>query len=109
MTAEAVVKLGVPERIPILFPVGGERLIDSCVVRPISFQNFIECVNEAQNMTQPKTFEARLKRCRLMRQVTFYSGNATAQVSVEELLRMPISVARVVLPKLDAEDIPAGK
>lgn len=106
--AEAAIKLDVPERIPIAFSLGDQR-IDGAVVRPLSFQGFVECVNEASNMTQPKTFEARIRRCRMARQVVFYTGNTIVQVSPEDMLRLPIPDARTLLSKLDPSGIPAGK
>jgi hypothetical protein len=107
--AEAVVKLDVPGKIPITFQLG-DRLIDGAAIKPLSFQGFVDCVKEAQVMTQLKTFEARLKRCRLMRQITFYTGNAITQVSLTELLRMPVPVARLLLGRLDdADNTTSGK
>lgn len=108
MAAEAVVKLDVPERIPLRF-VLGDRIIDSAMIKGLSFQGFVECVNEASRMTQPKTFEACLKRCRMLRQVVFYADNVPVQVSTEELLRLPLADARTLLAKLDNDDSPAGK
>jgi hypothetical protein len=105
---DTVIKLDVPERIPILFPLG-EQLIDGATVKPLSFQGFVECVNKAVDMTVPTTFEARLKRCRMLRQVTFYIGNTVVQVGDVDLLRLPIAAARVLLAKLDAFDSPVGK
>lgn len=109
MAESTVVKLpDVPERIPISFQLG-DRLIDSAMVKPLSLPVFVDCVLETRNMRTPTTFEAKLRRQRLMRQVTFYVGSAAAPVTPEELLRMPIPVARTLIDKLDAADGPTGK
>jgi hypothetical protein len=107
--AEAVTKLPTaPERIPILFPLG-DRLIDGAVIRPLSFSGFVDCVTETQNMASTKTFEARLKRARMARQVAFYVGNTVTPVSSDELLLMPIPAAIKLLAKLEVDPTPAGK
>jgi hypothetical protein len=107
--AEAVVKLDVPGKIPITFQLD-DRAIDGATLKPLSFQGFVDCVKEAQVMSQPKTFEARLKRQRLLRQIVFYTGNAITKVSSSELLRMPLPVARLLLSKLEeADESPPGK
>lgn len=97
-----------PLRIPISFQLD-DKLIDGAVVKPLSFASFVECIVEAQTMTQPKTFDARIKRTRMMRQVTLYAGNAVVPVTVEEMLRMPIPAARTLLAMLDSEESAAGR
>ena len=64
-----------PERIPISFQLG-DKLIDNASVKPLMFQAFTEHVAEAQTLRQPKTWEGRIKRVRMVRQVTYYSGGS---------------------------------
>src|SRR5262245_35600435 len=108
MADSTVVKLDVPERIPITFQLQ-DRLIDGAMIKPLSFASFVDCVTEAQAMTSPKTFEARIKRVRMMRQVSFYMGNVVTPLTIEEILRMPIPAARVLLSKIDDDVSPIGK
>ena len=97
-----------PEKIQISFPLG-ERTIDGAVIRPLTLPAFVDCVLDTRTMEVPKTFEAKLRRNRLAKQVVFYMGNTVVPVTPEELLRMPIPVARTLIDKLDANDGPAGK
>jgi hypothetical protein len=60
-------------------------------------------------MTSPNTFEAKLRRNRLAKQVVFYVGNTIVPVTPIDLLSMPIPVARVLIDKLDESDGKAGK
>jgi hypothetical protein len=107
--ASKVVKLpDAPERIEISFPLG-DRVIDGAVVKPLSLPAFVDCVLDTRIMTSPNTFEAKLRRNRLAKQVVFYVGNAAVPVTSMELLRMPIPVARKLIDMLDEADGPAGK
>lgn len=109
MAESTVVKLPeAPEKIPIAFPLG-DRTIDSAVVKALSLSAFVDCVMETRNMNTPTSFEAKLRRNRLLRQVVFYIGNTVVQVSSADLLRMPIPVARTLIDKLDDANGPAGK
>lgn len=109
MAESSVVKLpDTPGRIQISFPLG-DREIDGAVIKPLTLPAFVDCVVDTRTMQSPNTFEAKLRRNRLMRQVVFYMGNAVVPVTSEELLRMPIPVARTLIDKLDGSDGPAGK
>lgn len=105
---EKVTKLPTPERIQIDFPLG-DRHIDGAVIKALSLPVFVDCVLDTRTMETPKTFEAKLRRNRLIKQVVFYSENAVVPISPEELLRMPIPVARTLIDKLDTADGPSGK
>jgi hypothetical protein len=95
-------------KIPITLNLG-DRHIDGAVVKPLSFQAFSDCVTEAQGMKQPKSFEARIRRLRLQRQVTYYTNGSTAPVSMEEVLKLSIPDARVLVARLDDHEGKAGK
>lgn len=104
-----VTKLPVPERLSIMFQFPDGRLVEEAVVRPLSFVGFVDCVTATSNMTQPKSFEARLRRLRLLKQVQFFSGGSPIMVSQEDVLQIPIPAARQLLLKLDEDEAPAGK
>lgn len=105
----AVVKLPEsPERLQIAFPLG-EHTIDGAVIKPLSLPAFVDCVMDTRTMDSPNTFEAKLRRNRLMKQVTFYIGGSIKPVTPAELLQMPIAVARMLIDKLDEYDGPSGK
>ena len=109
MAESTVVKLpDAPEKIPVSFPLG-DHTIDGAVIKPLSLPAFVDCVLETRTMNSPNTFEAKLRRNRLMKQVTFYIGNAARPITPAELSRMPIPVARAIIDKLDSADGPAGK
>ena len=97
-----------PGRFPISFTLG-DRVIDSAVIRPLTLPVFVDCVLDTRNMDAPKTFEAKLRRNRLVKQVTFYIGNTPTPLTPEEMLRMPIPVARILIDNLDTADGPMGK
>lgn len=84
-------------------------MIDSAIIKPLSLAVFVDCVLDTRSMTAPNSFEAKLRRNRLMRQVTFYMGNIVVPVTPEQLLKMPIPVARTLIDKLDDNEGPAGK
>jgi hypothetical protein len=100
--------VGNGEKIPIAFQLD-DRLIDGAVVKPMMFQGYMECYTEAQNMKQPKAFSARIQRLRLSKQVTYYINGATTSLSMEELLRMPVSSIRKIIARLDDQEGKAGK
>jgi hypothetical protein len=109
MAEAKVVKLpDAPEKIEISFPLG-DRVIDGAVIKPLSLPAFVDCILDTRTMTSPSTFEAKLRRSRLTRQVTFYIGNAVAKVEPGELTRMPIPAARRLIDRLDAADGLPGK
>lgn len=105
-----VVKLDVPEKIPISFQLG-ERMIDGVVVKSISFPAFVDCVQSTVNMKSPTTFEGKIKRNRLLKQTTFYIGNAATPVGSDDIVRMPIPAARAIFKKMDELEntLPRGK
>jgi hypothetical protein len=96
------------EKIPIKFELG-DRLIDGAVVKPLSFQSYSEFYTEALNMRQPKSFSGRIQRLRLQRQVSYYVNGSTANVSMDDLLKMPIHSARKIIARLDDNEGVAGK
>ena len=110
MAEASITKLpAVPEKIALSFSLTKDgALIDGAVIRQLMFLAFTDYVVEAQGMTQGKTFEARLKRVRLARQVTYYAGNSVIPVTLDDVARMPIGVAHKLLDKLDG-DISSGK
>lgn len=99
---------GAPVKIPITFQTA-DRLIDGAVVKPLMFQQFTDIVAEAQRMKEPKSWEARMRRLRMIRQVTYYTNGSAAQVGIEDILRMPIPAARTLVAKLDDDDSKPGK
>lgn len=109
MAESSVLKLPEPpEKLQIAFPLG-DRNIDGAVIKPLTLPAFVDCVLDTRTMTSPNTFEAKLRRNRLAKQVVFYIGNSVTQVAPEELVRMPIVTARTLIDKLDANDGPSGK
>ena len=103
-----VTKIQTPEKVPINL-VLGDRIIDGASIRPLSFQAFADIISEAQAMTQPKTFEGRLKRLRMQRQVTYYMGTNQVQLSIQDILKLPIPDTRAIVAKLDGDEGKAGK
>lgn len=102
--AETVTKLPKqPNKVEIIFPIG-DTIIDGAVIRPLTFQGFAEAVTAAQAMSQPKTFEARIKRVRMLRQIQYFVGTAQRTVSAEELMRMPIPAARTLSRLMESAD-----
>jgi len=97
------------EKIPISFQLNETTHIDGVVVRPLSFKAFADAVSEAQNMKVPKTFEGRLKRLRLARQVSYYVNGTVVPVGIEDIPRLPIPAARAITAKLDDDEGKAGK
>ncbi|MBO4228451.1 hypothetical protein [Bradyrhizobium neotropicale] len=87
----------------------GDKLIDGASIKPLSFQNFADCIAEAQNMRQPKTFEGRLRRVRMVKQVAYHVNGSTVPVTMEDVLKLPIPDARKIAAKLDADEGKAGK
>lgn len=96
------------EKISIIFPLG-DNTIDGAVIRPLTFKAFSDCVTEAQAMKQPATIEARLRRVRLVKQVSYYVNGSVAPVTMEDVLRMPIPTARMIVAKLDDDEGKAGR
>jgi hypothetical protein len=84
-----------PERVAISFQLG-DKLIDSASVKQLMFQAFTEHIAEAQTLRQPKTWEGRLKRVRMVRQVTYYANGVQVPVTMADILSMPIPAARTI-------------
>jgi hypothetical protein len=107
--ADAVTQIpSQPIRYPINFQLG-DTLIDGVIIKPLSFSGFVECITAAQMMSEPKVFEARLRRLRINKQVTYYSGNRVVAVTMDNMLLMPIPAVRVITAHLDDEEGPQGK
>lgn len=94
---------GAPAKIPISLQLG-DKLIDGAVVKPISFQMLADYMSEAYGMRQPKDFDARLRRVRLAKQVSYYTNGSTVPVSMEEVLRLPIPDARKIIVGINGEN-----
>jgi len=104
-----VEKLPTPDKIAIAFQLNETTLVDGVVVRPLTFKGFAEVLNEAQNMKAPRTFDARLRRLRMARQVQYYSNGAVVPVDVEDIPKLPIPAARAIAAQLDEGEGKAGK
>jgi hypothetical protein len=87
----------------------GDKTIDGAVVNTLSFQNFADYVTEAQAMKKPKTFEGRLRRLRLAKQVVYYINGSTTPVGQDEVTMMPIPNARMLTMHLDEDEGKEGK
>lgn len=88
------------EKIPITLQLG-DRLIDGAVVTPLTFSGFADCIAEAQGLTSPRTMEGRVRRVRLVKQVTYYTNGATVPVSMNDVLHLSIPSARLITSQLD--------
>jgi hypothetical protein len=86
-----------------------DKTIDGAVVNRLSFQAFADYIVEAQGMKKPKTFEGRLRRLRLARQVSYYVNGSTTPVGVDDVIEMPIPDARMLTTCLDDDEGEAGK
>jgi hypothetical protein len=107
--SENVTKLPAqPERLKIEFQLG-DTLIDGAVIRPLTFAGFSDAIVAEQAMTQPKLFEARLRRVRMTKQVTYYSGNSVVAMTPENVLKMSIPAVRLIGSHLDDDEGPPGK
>jgi hypothetical protein len=96
------------EKIPIMLQLDGS-LIDGAVVKPISFANFGGVVEEARLMKDPKTWEGKLRRARMAKQVAFYANGTVVDVSIFDLTKLSIQSARTLIDLLDRDDGPQGK
>jgi hypothetical protein len=97
-----------PAKIPIVFQLG-EVAIDGAVVQPMSFQQFSDYIGEAQGMRAPKTFEARLRRLRLTKQVQYFVNGTAVPVGTDDVTKLRIVDARALVSKLDEGEGPPGK
>jgi hypothetical protein len=106
---ENVTKLpATPVKYPIAFQLG-DTLIDGATIRPLTFSAFVECITAAQTMSQPVSFESRLRRLRMTRQVTYYSGNSAVAVTPENIMSLPIPSLRTIVAHLDDDEGKPGK
>lgn len=96
------------EKIPIRFQLG-DNIIDGAVIRPMSFQNFADYVSEAVALQEPKTFEAKLRRIRLSKQVSYYINGTVFPVALHDVTQLPIPDARKLLAKIDDGEGKAGR
>ncbi|MGY3615662.1 hypothetical protein [Bradyrhizobium sp. USDA 10063] len=96
------------EKIPIKFQLR-DHVIDGAVIRPMSFQNFADYISEANAMKGAKTFEARLRRVRLSKQIAYYINGTIVPVAVDDVLQLPIPEARKLLDKIDDNEGQPGK
>jgi hypothetical protein len=96
------------EKIPITLQLDG-RLIDGAVVKPIGFASFGAVVEEARAMKEPKTWEGKLRRARMAKQVAFYANGTVVDVSALDMTRLSIPSARTLIGLLDRDDGPQGK
>jgi len=97
-----------PEKIKIEFQLG-DTLIDGVIIKPLTFSSFVASILEAQSMVNPASFEARLRRVRMQKQVVYYSGGSVVAVTAENVAKLPIPAARIVIAHLDDEEGKAGK
>jgi hypothetical protein len=97
-----------PEKLPIAWQLG-DTLIDSVVIKPLTFSTFVDNIVAAQQTSAGKSFEARLRRIRMVRQTSFYAGGVLVQVKPEDILKMPIPASRVILDHIDDGEGVAGK
>jgi hypothetical protein len=86
-----------------------DKIIDGAVVNTLSFQAFSDYIIEAQGMKKPKTFEGRLRRIRLAKQVVYYTNGSTTPVGSEDVADMPIPDARLLVTHLDDDEGVTGK
>lgn len=106
--ADAIKLPAAPGRIDVAFQLG-DRMIDGVVIRPILFTGLVECIQSAQTMTQPKSFEARLRRLRMVKQVTYYNGTTTVPMAANDVPNFSIPAAKAIIAGLDADEGKAGK
>lgn len=109
LVSENVTKLPAqPERLQISFDLNGV-VIDGAVIRPISFSAFSDIITAAQQMTEPKLFDARMRRLRMVRQVTYYNGATVVPMNTVDVLKMPIPAARLIAGHLDDGEGAGGR
>jgi len=84
-------------------------MIDGAVVKPVTFAAYMSFITEAQNLTSPKTWEGKIRRVRMAKQVTYFMATAPIQLSMADVLRMPIQAAREIAAKLDENEGKPGR
>src|SRR5262245_32393570 len=95
-------------RIEVNFQVG-DKVIDAVNIKPLTFAQFSDFIGVAQGMKAPSTFEGRLRRVRMQRQVDYLTANKPIALEVDELLKMPVAAAIKISGKLDSDEGTAGK
>lgn len=96
------------EKIPISFQLG-EKLIDSATVKPISFAKFASFIQQAQQLKDKKTFEAKLKRVRMQQQVDYHVNGSVISLEMDDVLKLPIAAVRAINVHLDDDEGKVGK
>jgi hypothetical protein len=96
------------EKIPIKFQLG-DAVIDGAVIRPLTFQAFVDTIAEARGMTEPKAFDARMRRVRMAKQVSYYVNGTVMPVSMTDILQMPIQDTHKIAAQLDHDEGKQGK
>ena len=96
------------EKIPIQFQLG-DNLIDGAVIRPMSFQVFSNVVTEAQGLSEPEAWLARMRRVRMARQVQFYQNGTPMPVGLLDIPKLRIADARSIISRLDEGEPSPGK
>jgi len=81
-----------------------DKVIDGAMINNLSFKAFADYLVEAQLMKKPKTIEARLRRIRLAKQVTYYINGSTTLITPDDVTMMPIPDAHLIASYLDAND-----
>lgn len=87
----------------------GDHVIDSAIVRPMTFQSFSTIVTEAQALKEPEAWLARMRRLRMSRQVQYAAGGTVVQVGFNDIPKMSIADARALIARLDDNEGPVGK
>jgi hypothetical protein len=96
------------EKIPIVLQLD-DKLIDGAVVKPLSFSAFGECIDEARIMKEPKTWEGKLRRARMLKQVVFYTNGGIAEITAADLVKLTIPSARAIALQLSSHDGVEGR
>ena len=84
-----------PERLPMHFELGS-TIIDSAIVRPMTFAAYNGFIDEAISMTQPDDIDVRLRRVRMAKQIAYLAGGNAVAVTTGDVLRLPIPDYRIV-------------
>lgn len=96
-------------KMPLAFIVG-DKQVDGITIAPALFARWVQFITEANTLKQPATFEARLRRVRMLRQVTYYLNGVAVPLGAADISQMPIAVARELIDKLETDPIDkAGK
>jgi hypothetical protein len=96
------------DKIPITFQFG-DKTIDAATVKSIGFAKFADYIQQARQLKDQKTFEAKLKRVRLQQQVEYHMNGTIVPLALEDVLRLPIPAVRSIDHHLDDNEGPPGK